>query len=719
MRYRMMHPICHALLCLLLYAFMVTAVAANEPLTIGASLPLSGENASEGRAMRGALELLVEVTNDNGGVGGRPLEITFKDDQNNADMARNIAAQFGKDPNILAVIGHQFSGVALAASEVYAQYQLPHISPSASNPRVTRSSEWSFSMNYEDDLQGENLAVYLQVVLKTQRVLVIHSDDAYGTGLLESFTRKARRLGMEIVQTIPYSEENKFGPDFLATQLEAGQGKTADAAVLFSHTADGGKLVRQLRGAGVTLPVMGPDSFAKQDFITALGNDSDDVYVSSPFLYELSSLMTKQFAQEYEEKYFEKYQVAPTVWGAFCYDAGRIIAAAIESGGANRTTLRNGLLAYNGPANAFSGITGKLYFDEHGAMRRPIVVSYIDDGQFKPAFTQLRRVTEPHVLNNLQSRIAENEVVVSDKIPYYLTRVVYAGLDFYRINSVDVAGQNFDVEFFMWFRWEGDIDVENIDFLNGIYGIEDKTEVLREDRSGDIKYICYKIKGTYLTPYDVRLFPFDTQHLPITVSHKSKDASQIMLVLDAKNLSHAHLHEIYPEEWDYVGREDYSGTHALSSTFGDPNYTGGDSDVEFSIYQTNIIIKRILFPYMVTLFLPFFIMVCVSLLMFLIPNSQFDARISLVMTALLSILVFHLSQEEAWPNVGYLVSADKYFMSAYILTFTLILESIVANWLVIRKRDSLALKLDFVSAVTLVPLAFTVFGYITYTSVFQ
>lgn len=718
MFYRMKHPICCATFHLaLLCAFALTA-AANEPILLGASLPLSGENASEGRAMRGALELLVEVTNHNGGVAGRPLQIVFKDDQNNADMARNIAGQFGKDPNILAVIGHQFSGVALAASEVYAEYQLPHISPSASNPNVTRSSEWSFSMNYQDDLQGENLAVYLQVVLKTQRVLVIHSDDAYGTGLLESFTRKARRLGMEIVQTIPYSEENKFGPDFIATQLDAAQGGTADAAVLFSHTADGGKLVRQLREAEVSMPVMGPDSFAKQDFITSLGEDTAEVYVSSPFLYELSSLMTKRFAQEYEAKYFEKYQVAPTVWGAFCYDAGRIITAAIESSGANRTALRNGLLAYDGPANAFSGITGKLYFDEHGAMRRPIVVSYIDDAQFKPAFTQLRRVTEPHVLNNLQSRIADNEVVVSDKTPYYLTRVVYAGLDFYRINSVDVAGQNFDVEFFMWFRWEGDIDVENIDFLNGIYGIEDKTEVLREDRSGAIKYLCYKIKGTYLTPYDVRLFPFDTQHLPITVSHKSKDASQIMLVLDAKNLSHAHLKEIYPEEWDYVGREDYSGTHALSSTFGDPNYTGGDSDVEFSIYQTNIIIKRILFPYLVTLFLPFFIMVAVSLLMFLIPNSQFDARVSLVMTALLSILVFHLAQEEAWPNVGYLVSADKYFMSAYILTFTLILESIVANWLVIRKHDAMALKLDFVSAVTLVPLAFAVFGYITYTSVF-
>ena len=690
---------------------------ANEPVLIGASLPLSGENASEGKAMRGALELMMEATNASGGVDGRPLKIIFKDDQNNADMARLIAKQFGKNPDILAVIGHQFSGVALAAGEVYAEYQLPHISPSASNPNVTRSSPWSFSMNYQDDLQGENMAVYLQVVLKAENILVIYGDDAYGTGLLESFSAKAQRLGLNVAQTISYSNEEKFDVDFIESTLAADSASSVDAAVLFAHTADGGKLIEQLRAAGFNKPVMGPDSFAKQSFITSLKKNTKSVFVSSPFLYELSSLMTKRFAAEYRETYLEKYQVEPTVWGAFCYDAARMVAAAIEKNGPERTAVRNGLLAYDGPGAAFSGITGKLYFDEDGAMQRAIVVSYIDDEHFKPAFTQIRRVTAQHVLNTIQPRIEDNEVVVADNIPYYLTQVVYTGLDFYRINSVDVAGQNFDVEFFVWFRWKGEIDVENIDFLNGIYGIEDKTEVLREDRTGPINYICYKIKGTYLTPYDVRLFPFDTQYLPITMSHKSKDANQIMLVLDAKNLSHAELKEIYPEEWTYVGREDYSGTHALSSTFGDPSYTGGDSDVEFSVYQTNIIIKRILFPYLVTLFLPFFIMVVVSLLMFLIPTSQFDARISLVMTALLSILVFHLAQEEAWPNVGYLVSADKYFMTAYILTFTLILESIIANWLVIRKRETLASKLDHGVAILIIPLSFSIFAYITYTSV--
>jgi ABC-type branched-subunit amino acid transport system substrate-binding protein len=691
---------------------------AVENVVIGASLPLSGENAGEGRAMRGGLELFMEATNSSGGIDGRPLKIIFKDDQNNPDAARAVAQGFGKRPEVVAVIGHQFSGVALAASEVYAEYQLPHISPSASNPNVTRSSPWSFSMNYHDDLQGENMAVYLKEVLDARSILVVHTDDAYGTGLLESFSKKARRLGLGVVQAITYNEEEKFGADFIESKLGEDSGAVADAAVLFAHTAEGGALVRQLRAQGFDKSVIGPDSFAKKSFITGLANDTEDVFVSSPFLYELSSLMTKRFAEGYREKYLEKYEVEPTVWGAFCYDAAQMVAAAVAAGGGDRTGVRDGLMAYDSPGAAFSGITGKLHFDEDGAMTRPIVVSYIDDGQFKPAFTQLRRVTEQHVLNNLRSRINEGEVVKADGIPYYLTQVVYTGLDFYRINSVDVAGQNFDVEFFIWYRWKGEIDVENIDFLNGIYGIEDKIEVLREDRTGPINYLCYKIKGTYLTPYDVRLFPFDTQHLPITVSHKSKDANQIMLVLDAKNLSDARLDEIYPEEWDYVGREDYSGTHALSSTFGDPSYTGGDSEVEFSIYQTNIIIRRILFPYLVTLFLPFFIMVVVSLLMFLIPTSQFDARISLVMTALLSILVFHLSQEEAWPNVGYLVAADKYFMTAYILTFALILESIVANWLVIRERTSAAAKLDFGMAVTVVPVTIAIFAYITYGSVF-
>ena len=55
---------------------------ASEPIVFGASLPLSGDNANEGRAMRGALELMMESVNKKGGISGRDLEIVFEDDQN-------------------------------------------------------------------------------------------------------------------------------------------------------------------------------------------------------------------------------------------------------------------------------------------------------------------------------------------------------------------------------------------------------------------------------------------------------------------------------------------------------------------------------------------------------------------------------------------------------------------------------------------------------------
>ena len=104
---------------------------------IGASLPLSGKQEPEGKAMQLALELYVETLNEAGGINGTPVKLVIKDDANDKDKARANAQAFADDSQILAVIGHQFSSVAMAGGEAYDKGQLPHISPSASNPAVT------------------------------------------------------------------------------------------------------------------------------------------------------------------------------------------------------------------------------------------------------------------------------------------------------------------------------------------------------------------------------------------------------------------------------------------------------------------------------------------------------------------------------------------------------------------------------------------------------
>jgi ABC-type branched-subunit amino acid transport system substrate-binding protein len=681
---------------------------------IGVAVALSGKNQSDGEAMLRALELYASDLNAAGGINGTPIELVVKDDQNNKTVAPAIAKELVNDSSILAVIGHQFSSTSLSVTELYDQAGVVHVTPSATNPRVTRSSPWVFSMNFEDDTGGESLAVHLAVAEGAKSVVLVHSDDAYPMGLVTSFGGKAERLGITIERDVTFSAEGDVPADLLAAADIQADAKQADAIMIFANTADGAVLVKQLRKLGIDTPVFGADSFLKASFITALDGDTADVHATGGFLYEMGTEESRKFVA----KHREEYDARPSILGAYCYDALDLLRRAIGEKGADRQAIRDYLAKIDNADDAVRGASGLLYFDENGATQRQIVVSMIQGDGFLPTYRQVKRATDPRVLRVLPERIAAGDVVIADGEPYHVTTVVHTGIDFFRVNDVDVAGMNFDVEFFVWFRWVGGVEVvEGIDFLNGIFGINDKDWDLREDLTGPVKYRAKKYKGTYLTPYDVSKFPFDYQYLPIVVSHTKSDANQVMLVMDSQGLNHAPIEEIYPQEWDYIEREDDSGTYREDSTFGDPDLRGGPKYVEFSAYRTRVVIKRIMLPYLVTLFTPLAIMVLVCTFVYFIPADQFDARMTLVMTALLAIIVFHLAAEGSLPNVGYLIRADMYFLVGYMLAFVLIIQTIWANRAVRREKIAVARRTDLVSGFVLIPAAVVAYVWLTVTAI--
>ena len=686
-----------------------------ENVRIGVALPLSGSNEAQGKAMLYGLQLYFDVLQEEEATEYK-YELVVRDDQNDPAKAQQIAQEFAADRTILAVIGHQFSSVALAAGEVYEQQKLLNISPSASNRSVTRGRNWVFSMNYHDNLQGEFIANYIKAILELRNIIVIHTDDPYGQGLQQSFSRKARHVGLEILKAAAFSQEDKYSDQYFF-DIRTEISEPIEGIVLLTHTEDGPALIKQIRRNGLDVPIIGPDSYTKTEFINALGEDKENIFVTSPFLYELASLKTKQFIDLYIERYYKKFGIAHTLWSAFMYDAAYLIDAAIQHVGPDRQAIRDHIAQRISSVKALDGITGDLFFDRHGALQRNVVVSVIERDSFKPAYAQLREVNEVHILNNLARKILFDEVVVLNGKPFYRTQVVYTGLDFFRINNIDISEQRFDVEFFLWFKWTGELDVENIDFLNSIFSEENVKEVLREDQSGPVKYIAYKMKNAFLTPYDLRTFPFDLQHLPMTLSHKTKDANQVSLVVDSNNLSSQALEAIYPEEWKYRGRLDFSGTYSQHSTFGDPSYTEGVSKADFSVYESNILIRRILLPYFLTLFLPLALLILITLLLFVIPVDQFDARLTIVMTALLSILVFHMAQGDSLPNVGYLVMADIYFILSYVLMFALIINIVYVNRLAWQGNVVQARQHNKIFSWFFVPIAIISFLLLTMRSV--
>jgi len=707
-----MSRLCHLFLLLLATIAMATMVGSGpsraETYYIGLSLSLEDEDDPEGREMQRAIDLLLKKVNEAGGVRGHRIEALVRDDGHDPNKARENAEAFAANDKVLAVIGYQFSSTALGATDVHAQRQLVAISPIAGATEVSASSPWFFSMNFDVGYQGRMLATWAAAVLDVRRVLVIGSETSYGRGLAEAFRRTAASLDVDVAGsvTVPETIDDTYPLD--AVLDEAVEKADADAIALLTLETSGIRIVRALRKKGVDLPIVAPDAFSFDYVIEGLGGDKDKLTIAAPFLYELASLETLGFVREYKGTYPESLGAWPSPFVPFAYDAAQIVIEAIRQAGPDRVGIRTYLQTLGAPERAYEGIGGRVYFDEKGAAIRQAVFVHIAEGRFRPEFTQLKPVTQSHTLAAIAQGEGPDNVVMAGNLPLYRIQAVYAGLDPYRINNVDIREQRFDLEAFLWLRWQGELDTDRIGFVNEIFSEENVREELARESHGNQHYALFKIKSKFVATFDLHEFPFDRQGLDADLAHRTETADRLVLVKDAGRLTSDSLTAIYPAEWTFDGLDSYSGTYTVNSSFGREEIADAKGGPQFSVYATRINLQRILVPYIWTVFLPLAAMFCIGFLAFLIPASKFEARISLVTSALLSVLVFHLTQMSALPPVGYLIRIDQYFIAAYVTMLALIGMVIASDRFELSPRVERTVGLSLFGAVILANLVITI-----------
>lgn len=682
--------------------------ARAETFYIGLSLGLSDPADPEAREMRSAIDLLLDRINQQGGVRGHRLETLVRDDGHDPEAAHRNAEAFAADPKVLAVIGYQYASTALGAVDVHARAPLVAITPSATSAAVTGSSPWFFSMNFEDGYQGRMLATWAAQIAQNRRVLVIRTEDGFGTGVAASFTKAAQAMGTEVAATLSFPAG--AAADFLAgpaldTALAEAQ---ADAIAVLMLDADGVPVVKALRARGLEQPILAPDAFAFPWVIDQLGGDTRGLTIAAPFLYELASLETLQFVRDLQGAYPDSFGTWPSPFVPFAYDAARMIVEAIRQVGPDRAGIRSYLASLNAPARAFDGIGGRVFFNDNGSAVRQAVFVKIRQGRFRPELKQLKPVTQPAILEAIAGGRGPDNIILADGLPLYKVQAVYAGLDPYRINNIDIREQRFDLEAFLWLRWRGELDTDHIGFVNEIYSEENVREELAREVDGDDHYVLFKIKSKFVANFDLHEFPFDRQGLHVDLAHHTETADRLVLVKDAGRLTPDSLSAIYPAEWTFEGLDSYSGTYTINSSFGREDLVGDGQGPEFSVYATQINLQRILVPYIWTVFLPLAAMFCIGFLAFLIPPSKFEARISLVTSALLSVLVFHLTQMSALPPVGYLIRIDQYFIAAYVTMLALIGMVIASDRLELPPKLEQTIGLSLFGAVLVANLAITV-----------
>jgi branched-chain amino acid transport system substrate-binding protein len=159
--------------------------------------------------------------------------------------------------------------------------------------------------------------------------------------IVDTSTEYTQSLGDFFVETFEHhgctivSEDTYTGGDLqIDAQIQRLQGLEEQPAVIFitTNSPDTSMMVRELRAAGFTQPLIGGDSFDTADFYPAIGADAgNDVYVvTHSFLGPETGPAMDEFMALFQEEYGKAPETALGVTG---WDAVHVIAQAIEKAG--------------------------------------------------------------------------------------------------------------------------------------------------------------------------------------------------------------------------------------------------------------------------------------------------------------------------------------------------------------------------------------------------
>ena len=350
------------------------AAATTDPIQIGVSGPLTGQNAQYGAQWKKGFDLALEEINGAGGINGRKLEYVFEDSQSDPKQSVVVAQKFVADPRIIVELGDFSSGASMAASQIYQRGGLVQFGFTNSHPDFTNAGgDYTWSNSVTQKQASPALADFAVKDLGLKKLAVLNLNTDWGKTSYGLFTDHAKELGAEIVASEAYLPDEK---DFRSALTRVRDAKP-DGIVLISYQADGALIAQQLKEIGLKVPIVGGGSLQSPDYLKLGGDAVEGSFVLGEFL----ATDPRPEVQAFVKKYKAKYNEDPDLFAVHAYDTIILIAKAIEIGGPTRQGVHDALPKLK---DVPSVTNGKVTFDV--ATRRvlnpvfsPLIVK---DGQF-------------------------------------------------------------------------------------------------------------------------------------------------------------------------------------------------------------------------------------------------------------------------------------------------------------------------------------------------
>lgn len=165
--------------------------------TIAVVVPIGSDPNGALEILRGVAQSQNEI-NQSGGINGVKLKVVVANDDDNQEIAKQIASALINNPEVLGVVGHYSSGATLAAGEVYDTGKLVTISPVSTTVKLSNFSPYVFRTVPNDAIAAKALANYMLSKLKPKKAAVFfNSQSEYSQSLKSQFIEEIVASGGE------------------------------------------------------------------------------------------------------------------------------------------------------------------------------------------------------------------------------------------------------------------------------------------------------------------------------------------------------------------------------------------------------------------------------------------------------------------------------------------------------------------------------------------
>jgi branched-chain amino acid transport system substrate-binding protein len=364
--------------------FAGTATAADGTITVGFNIAQEGMFALVGSHSINAGELIRKEVEAQGGlkIGDKTYELKFiyGDNKSNATDAANQAIQFVTKDKVIGVIAPNFSALAIPAGQMANSFSTPMISPWSTSPITTKDRPFVFRSCFVFTIQGPVLTKFVAKEFNATKAAVLYDIiSAYPRGMAKSF-RDAFEDANGKGSVVAFEEFRTGATDF-SKQLK--KIKESGAQVLFTpqHYDEIPLIVRQAKQMGLTIPIIGSNSWAGGDLTGTCGEDCNGLFFTGNYAPGEAKGINKKYVESYQKAYNE----LPDEPSALTWDSVRVLLKALENTGGLTGNLLKDRIAVKDEIvkiRNMEGATGMLNFNASGNPEKCAIVVKIVDGVF-------------------------------------------------------------------------------------------------------------------------------------------------------------------------------------------------------------------------------------------------------------------------------------------------------------------------------------------------